>query len=29
MLLEKNNHEVYRVVQDWLDRNVPENAAAR
>jgi hypothetical protein len=27
MLMEKNNHEVYRVVQDWLDRNVPENRA--
>ena len=25
MLMEKNNHEVYRVVQDWLDRNVPSN----
>lgn len=21
MLMEKNNHEVYRVVQEWLDRN--------
>ncbi|MEO5925270.1 MAG: hypothetical protein ABIR70_15725 [Bryobacteraceae bacterium] len=27
MLMEKNNHEVYRVVQDWLDQNVPENRA--
>jgi len=22
MLLEKNNHEVFGVVHDWLDRNV-------
>ena len=27
MLMEKNNHEVYRVVQEWLDQNVPENRA--
>jgi len=27
MLMEKNNHEVYRVVQDWLDQTVPENRA--
>jgi pimeloyl-ACP methyl ester carboxylesterase len=27
MLLEKNNHEVYRVVQEWLDENVQENRA--
>jgi pimeloyl-ACP methyl ester carboxylesterase len=27
MLMEKNNHEVYRVVQDWLDQNVAENRA--
>jgi pimeloyl-ACP methyl ester carboxylesterase len=25
MLMEKNNHEVYRVVQDWIDKNIPEN----
>jgi hypothetical protein len=25
--MEKNNHEVYRVVQEWLDQNVPENRA--
>jgi pimeloyl-ACP methyl ester carboxylesterase len=25
MLMEKNNHEIYRVTQDWLDANVPEN----
>jgi pimeloyl-ACP methyl ester carboxylesterase len=25
MLMEKNNHEVYRVVEDWLNRNVPSN----
>ncbi len=23
MLLEKNNHEVFRVIQDWLMKNVP------
>ncbi len=23
MLLEKNNHEVFRVIQDWLSKNVP------
>jgi hypothetical protein len=22
MLLEKNNHEVFAVVRDWLDRKV-------
>ena len=22
MLLEKNNHEVFEVIRDWLDRNV-------
>jgi len=22
MLLEKNNHEVFGVVRDWLDRKV-------
>lgn len=27
MLMEKNNHEIYRVMQDWLDANVPENRA--
>lgn len=25
MLMEKNNHEIYRLTQDWLDRNIPEN----
>jgi len=25
MLMEKNNHEVYRVVQEWLDAKVPAN----
>ena len=23
MLLEKNNHEVFRVIQDWVNKNVP------
>ncbi len=22
MLMEKNNHEVYRVVQNWLDQEI-------
>jgi hypothetical protein len=22
MLMEQNNHEVFTVVRDWLDRNV-------
>ena len=25
MLMERNNHEIYRVTQDWLDANIPEN----
>jgi hypothetical protein len=23
MLMEKNNHEVFGVVQDWLNRKLP------
>jgi hypothetical protein len=23
MLMEKNNHEIFRVIQQWLDRKVP------
>jgi pimeloyl-ACP methyl ester carboxylesterase len=25
MLMEKNNREVYRVLQDWIDQTLPEN----
>lgn len=25
MLMEKNNHEIYRLTQEWLDQNIPEN----
>ena len=27
MLMEKNNHEVFGVLQDWLDKKVPEGRA--
>ena len=23
MLMEKNNHEVFSVIRDWLDKKVP------
>ena len=29
MLMEKNNHEIYRVTQDWLDQALPESRATR
>jgi hypothetical protein len=25
MLMEKNNHEVFAVMRDWLDKKVPDN----
>ncbi len=26
MLLEKNNHEVFAVIRDWLDQKLPGRA---
>jgi hypothetical protein len=25
MLMEKNNHEVFGVLRDWLDKKVPDS----